>query len=343
MSRTIRHEDGTYFNLSESSYYADDALGSSDLKRLTISGADYWYYSLLNPERPDDETRARRNGTALHCCVLFGSDEFHRRYICEVSKADYPEALVTVDDIKRELRANGGTVSGSKGELTARLRSFGDYTFWDDLVSEQEASGKIVLKREDYSRIVIASEMIKRNPELESCFENGVPEVSVFWTVDGVRFRARFDYLRMFAVIDLKSFTNVMDKPIDLAINSAIFNHRYDVQSHHYLNARERMREHIRAGRVFGDIDRDWLNKLAAVDDYLFTFVFYTVNGAPIARAVDVPPGGMVDGAAGADVARAIETYKKYRAHYGDGLWVDLTPRRTLGDEDVPGWMRVSP
>jgi hypothetical protein len=121
--RIIRHEDGVYFGLSDEAYFADDALGYTDHKRLLLSGAEYWYYSLRNPHRPeDDETRARRNGHAFHTCILFGLEEFKRRYVCELSRDDYPDALVTVDDIKRELRKIGASVSGTKSDLIARLK-----------------------------------------------------------------------------------------------------------------------------------------------------------------------------------------------------------------------------
>jgi hypothetical protein len=343
MVSIIRHEDGVYFGLSETSYFSDDALGSTDIKRLLLSGAEYWYHSLRNPHRPNEDTRARRNGRAIHTCILFGRETFDKQYTCELSKDDYPDALVTVDDIKRELRAVGCTVSGSKNELTARLRQEGEYVFWDELLAEQAASGREVLKREDYWRIVDAEQNIRNMEELSACFVNGAPEVSVFWTIDGVRFRARFDYLRLNSIIDLKSYSNLRGKDPQIAVNDSLFNYKYDLQASHYLTGREHMRRLIRAGRVFGDMDRNWLQKLADVDDYLFTFVFYQMNGAAISEAVNIVPGSIPEGAASVDVGRAIDRYKQYQARFGDGQWFHMAKIRTLTDDQIPAWHRTAP
>jgi PDDEXK-like domain of unknown function (DUF3799) len=343
--KIIRHPDGVYFGLSEEAYFADDALGSTDLKRLLLSGAEYWFYSLHNPHRPeDDETRARRNGHAVHTCILFGREAFDEQYVCELLKEDYPDALVTADDIKRELRKIGGAVSGAKADLIARLKGMSSkFVIWDDLIAEQAASGRKVLKYDDYWRIVTASDNIRATPVLEQCFENGVPEVSVFWTSDGVRFRARFDYLRLFSVIDLKSFTNITRKPPEQAVVSAIYNNGYDIQSAHYLNGRHQMRRLIRDGKVFGDCDREWLARLAEVDNYVFTFVFHSLNGAPISEPVTVVPGSIPDGAAAADIGRAVHRFKQYRDKFGEGQWFHLARMRTLTDDMIPAWHRTAP
>lgn len=343
--RIIRHPDGVYFGLSEESYFADDALGSTDLKRLLLSGAEYWYYSLHNPHRPEDEeTRARRNGHAFHTCILFGQEEFERQYVCELSKEDFPDALVTIDDLKRELRKIGGGVSGTKAELIARLNGMSSrFQVWDELVAAQAASGRKILKAEDYWRIITASDSIRATPVLERCFENGVPEVSVFWTDDGVRFRARFDYLRYQSIVDLKSFTNVTRKPPEMAVVSAIYNYSYDMQAAHYLNARERMRGFVRDERVFGEVDREWLKALAEVDNYIFTFVFHSLNGAPISEPVNIIPGSIPEGAAAADIGRAVDRFKQYRDKFGDGQWFHLARMRTLTEDMIPAWHRTAP
>lgn len=347
MERTIiRHEPGIYFNLPDDEYFADDALGYSDLKRLLISGADYWYSSSRNPKRPDDEdTKARLNGHALHTCILFGREAFDQGYDCAIDKADFPDALITADDLKSALRMIGLSPSGTKPELIARLKNSSTrFTIWDDLIDAQKRTGRKIIDIEEYNRIIIAAEMIRLNPSLKNCFENGAPEVSIFWENEGgVRLRARIDYLRLKSSIDLKSFSNMMDRPIEVAIRAAIFNRRYDLQASHYLNARHVARGMIRDGRVFGDIDRDWLNLVAAEDEFIFTFVFHTIKGAPIMRRWDFYPGSMVDGCAAADVAKAIQRFKTYRDHFGDEMWCDIEEPHVIVDDDIPAWVRSSP
>lgn len=338
----IRHEPGLYFGLPEEAYFADDALGSTDLKRLLISPADFWDGSLWNPCREDAATRYKTRGTALHTHILIGEEAFHQRYARALDKDDHPDALITADDLKRALREIGGAVSGTKDVLIERLTNLSTrFKIWDLMVAEQVATGKIILPADDYDRVVRASAMIKRNPSLERCFERGMPEVSVFWEADGVRFRARFDYLRMTSIVDLKSFSNSLDKPIELAIKSAFWNGRHDMQASHYLNARHVARRFIRAGRVFGDVDMDWLNRLAEVDQYSFVFVYHTLSGATVTRGLQIHPGHMIDGAASVDIGKAIDVYKRHYDVFGEDMWVDMEPIYDMTDDDIPLWLRA--
>jgi len=338
----IRHDPGVYVGLSDEAHHADDALGSTDIRHLCISGSDYWWRSKYNPLRDEEETKAQTNGHALHHRVLFGEEEFLRRYLRKPVKAEHPGVLSTADEIKGALKMLGLSTSGLKPELTQRLlRSSTRFNVWDAMLAEAEATGKVLLDADDYDRIRISTAMIEKNPSLARCFQNGLPEVSVFWETGGVRFKARFDYLRLNSIVDLKSFTNVMDRPIEQAISSDLGNKRLDLQATHYMNGRHRARDLIREGRVFGDVDRDWLAQLADIDSFCFVWVFYTVNGAPIARAWQYDPGTMTDQAAAIWIDRAVDIYKENSARFGlENLWVDQTEIHTFVDEDFPRWVR---
>ena len=341
MTKIIKHESGVYFSLPDCDYFADPALGSTDLKRLLISPAEYWCESLYNPRRPPDGSRYKERGHALHAHVLFGETEFDRLFARELRREDHPTALATVEDLKKALAQIGMSTSGRKDDLMSRLRnSSTGVTIFDDLVDAQAKSGLTVLKAEDYDRVVVAGAMIKRNPALERCFENGVPEVSVFWEQDGVRLRARFDYLRLQSIVDLKSFTNSMDRPIEQAINSTFWNRRHDIQASHYLTGREAMRRHIREGRVFGDMDPDWLKSVADQDQYVFVFVYHTLSGAIVTRGKIVRRGAHVDGAAGVAIQKALDVWKTNYEIFKEDMWVDMSPITEITADDEPLWMR---
>jgi hypothetical protein len=328
--------------MPEEQYFSGHALGSTCLKNLLISPAVYWTESGFNPNRPSHDTRFTRRGSALHKLVLEGREKFDAKYARELLKEDYPEALVTMDDMRQALKDAGLSASGkTKADLAARVREELGAVIWDDVTAEQEASGKTILKAADYDRILIASEMIKRNPALENCFENGLPEVSVFWEDNGVPFRARFDYLRLQAIIDLKSFTNPTGKKLKQAIISNFANRHQALQVAHYFNAREKARQFIREGRVFGEVDMDWLKRLADVDDYLFTLVFYLFdeNGAVVTQGKTIRRGGHIDGWASALVAQLAGTWRENYARFGSDLWVDLTPLEEITEEDLPVWL----
>jgi hypothetical protein len=340
----IQHEPGVYLDMPDEEYHADDALGSTDIRHLVISGSDYWWRSKYNPFRDKEETKAQRNGHALHHRVLFGEAEFHRRYARKLVRDEHPDALVTADDLKRALSSIGGDTKGLKAELAARLLNMSTrFRVWDAMVAEQESAGRVLLDAADYDRILISTAMIEKNPSLAHCFQNGMPEVSVFWKIDGVRFKARFDYMRLNAIIDMKSFTNTMDKPVEQAIRNDFGWKRLDLQASHYLNARQRARAHIHEGRVFGDGDREWLLRLAEVETFTFVFVFYSVAGAAIARGWQYDPGTELDQIALIEIEHAVDVYKGYRDRFGlNQVWVDQTPVKTVEPSDIPHWVRSS-
>ena len=97
-----------------------------------------------------------------------------------------------------------------------------------------------------------AAAAITLNAHLVRAFEGGVAEVSVFWVEDGVPLKARFDYLKPRAIIDLKSFANQRERPVDVAIRAAIAEYRYDLQARHYCDGYVALCRLVRSARVFG-------------------------------------------------------------------------------------------
>src|SRR5262249_10632975 len=155
----------------------------------------------------------------------------------------------------------------------------------EKLKSELCPNGEHVLDGEDFDRILISGEMIARNPDLASALEGGMPEVSVFWrhVLDGfpIRCKARFDYLKIRGIGDLKSIRNWAGRPFAEACTRAIVDYRYDLQAAHYLEGRARVQGFVIAKLVYGDHDTAWLGRVAAAQSFAFQWVFYQADGAP--------------------------------------------------------------
>ncbi len=333
--------DGVYFGLDEATYHADPALGSTDIRKLLISPSEWWWGSEWNPRRPaDKDTPARLRGRALHKFVLEGEEAFRRAFVRGHDITDHPDALVTIDHLKAALAHYSLATTGRKEDLTRRLADrVPKLKIWDLMLAEQANRPETVLPPDVHDDVLVASAMIVKNPSLAPAFTGGMPEVSVFWTEDGTRLKARFDYLKVGAVVDLKSFTNVMDKPLESAIRNAIWSNRYDVQACHYLNARARLPGFVAAGLVHGEHDADWLARVAAYPDYKFAWVFYHVGGAPIARGKGWRRGTHSDQCAAMDIQRALEAYRSCLERFGTEMWVDETPFTDCEDEDTPAWV----
>ena len=62
---------GVYLGIPNDTYHADVAVSSTGIKRLLKSTYKYWWYTPMNPKRPEDEeTKATKFGHAYHTLIL---------------------------------------------------------------------------------------------------------------------------------------------------------------------------------------------------------------------------------------------------------------------------------
>jgi hypothetical protein len=252
-----------------------------------------------------------------------------------------------MDDMKRWLHLRGFAVSGKKDELTKRvLNADPNAPVWDEIVRKAEtlADGRIVLAPDVYDSVSISSKMITKNPSCAKAFTNGYPEVSVFWTDEhGVRLKARMDYLRLRAVVDLKSFRSWRNVPKTQAIRDAIRNYNYDIQAAHYCDARQKIAGLIEAGSVKGEVHSAWLDRFVELADQPFRYVwiFYQAEGAPIALRRDYLPEAPYHERAQFEIRTALEAYRRNMNVFGTDIWVDVSEPEVMADEDMPTRMAV--
>jgi hypothetical protein len=296
------HPDGIYFGMSDAVYHADTALGSTGLKKLVGNAPDFWWDSWMNPARDEnDDTPAKIFGRQLHLCVLEGLEKFKTFHAPQYNSANRKEGIAEIKEIT--------------------------------------AAGKVPVKFKDYAKILAASAFIKANKTLANAFEGGQPEVSVFWTVDGVRFKARFDYLKLNAITDLKSIANRNDKAFAKACRDAVASYDYIISAEHYTEGRRQLKRLLSEGRVFGSYDPEWLTKVAANEVFAFVFVFWQKDGAPISHGIKLSPGNPLFSYARSMIAQAVSNYRTYLAEFGtETAWVPSTPLEELDETDLPVW-----
>lgn len=335
--------DGVYFGLPEGQYHAEPRLSTSAMKWLKISPRDFWVRSWMNPDRPEEEdTDAKESGSAHHKRILEGRDAFYRAYAAALEPADYPDALRTVEDIKARLVQLEQKVTGRKDDLIARLLDADPSTdVWDVLVAEHAKAnaGKTLLRFEHIKRIEFAAAMIERHPALAKCFTGGYPEVTVFWTDQdtGVPMKARLDYLKVKAIVDLKTFSNPLGKGIDAAIYAAMASRKYHIQAANYVDAANKAKALIRDGRVHGNADRAWLDRFAATPEPEFIFVFQDTGPAQIARGKIFPKRSMYQ-IGQVEVRHLVSVFAECRERFGDGPWVDDATIEEFDDALFPAY-----
>jgi hypothetical protein len=189
--------------------------------------------------------------------------------------------------------------------------------------------------------------MIRAHPDLVGALSGGEPEVSVFWTieVDGqpVRCKARFDYLKPRAVIDLKSIAIKQPLPFRVLCMRDIRRYRYGVQAAHYLEARAQVRRFIRDGEINGEYpyeppNSEWLDAIEAAPDFAFVWIFWASEGPPLVWTAQVSPGNPLLDDSKSIVEAARRNFVRFREKFGtDAAWIEHEPLAELTLDDMEG------
>lgn len=338
---------GIFFGLDEAEYHAVPALSNSGIKNLLISPLDFWARSWLNPDRENEESPFMELGKAYHKRILEGRDAFYRQYAVALDPADYPNALRTVEELKAAL-PEGAKRGGSKADLIARIAEASpDAEIWDTLEREHAEfhAGKTLLSAKAIRRLEVSAAMIEKHPDLGRAFTGGMPEVSIFWRgrydEELVPMKARLDYLKTQAIVDLKTHGNAQGKPIDRAVAAAMASQKYHIQAAVYQDAVEAAKAMLRDGSadlVHGEVDGAWLKALTEANEHAFLFVFQATGVAPVARGYQMTRSLTFDcGRIAANEAkrRFLENMKLF----GSDPWVDQTPVRPFDDTEFPAYM----
>lgn len=318
---------GIYFGMPENIYHATPHLGSSSVKQLYASPPDYWFGSHMNPLRElEEDSNAFRFGTALHHRILHGEAYF---------KAHYTPLSGGNKDGSIEAQALKDWIA-SQGGVPSKLKS-------DNERMVAQEFGTTLIAQKVYEKIMVAAQMILKNPHLAQAFVGGWPEVSVFWQEDGVPCKARFDYLKSGAIVDLKSFASKQRiTQVDKWITNDLYNYRYDLQAAHYMEAYVAMAGVVKAGAVYAAPDAprpadEWL-MAAAGKIPQWAFVFYKTDGMPLSKSYQIANGGFVHGMALNARKLALDNYRDNLARFGTDPWVNMDEPYMLDQEDVPKW-----
>lgn len=253
--------DGIYFNLPEDVYHKVEALGSTDIGNLNISPADFWKNSWFNPdnekedgEEDEDATKAQILGRAYHVARL-EPERFDDVYIRQPEKSEFPKDKLLTSDaaIKAALKARGlpqtegtETIEQRAGRLVAD--GFEDpiwHLIMQEFENERTATKphKIGISATYFDDIRRDIQRIDNNPEVKALITGGFAEVSVIWTdVNGIRCKARFDYLKANSWSDFKTFENSMRKGLERCIRDAFQYNGYYLQATHYRDAADAIR-----------------------------------------------------------------------------------------------------
>lgn len=346
--------EGIFFGMPEDEYFSVQALSASGMKHLRVSPLDFWARaSWLNPNYEEDQedvadSFARTLGKAYHKRILEGRGAFAECYAPAFDPGAYPDALEGSDQIKSALRNHKEAgadvkITGNKAELIERLLALDPTVKIMDVLRdgyEGYHEGKTLLAGKTLDKIELAAAMIEKHPDLSKAFTGGVPEVSIFWRCPliGVDCKARLDYLKPKAIVDLKTLANMQGKPLPVAVAREFGARRYFSQGAFYVEAATQVAGFINDGMVSGHCDSLLLEKLAAGHDKTLLMVFQVKGVAPVAIGRTLPAQSLTFQIAQTEIETLKQTYRTCLETYGTQPWVSPSVIEAFSDEEIPAW-----
>jgi hypothetical protein len=177
-------------------------------------------------------------------------------------------------------------------------------------------------------------------------FKFGAPELTVVYEVDGVRLRARFDYVLPGVLVDLKTYRPWRNtgEPTK-AIVQAIGNFRYDLQAAAYFEAFDAAKQLWRDGKVFGPDPYDGFLDMVfdRPEPPVWLWIMVKGDGAPRPRIVEFPRHLTVFKTAEIMIDNALRNFREMRDRFGLAAdWQSDDPVVVLENEDFPAWFGIN-
>lgn len=195
-------EDGIYFNLPDEVYHAEKRLSSSGIRDILENPTFYWFNSNYNPLREEKPSQAMTDGKIFHAMVL-ESDNFKNKF-----KVTPPE-------------------------IEAMNKNSSEFKIW------KSAQTLEVIPFAKYKKFKLICDYLSQEGQILDCniFAGGFPEVSILWTENGIKRKARIDYLTAGRIIDLKTFLKKNKKPLNNYVAEYFFSFRVYLQLIYYERA----------------------------------------------------------------------------------------------------------
>lgn len=298
-------------------YRALRALSASGMKDLAVSPMRYWYKHINPDYEPEEPTPAQRFGIALHSAVL-EPDVFAASYACELNRDDYPDALVTIDDIRSWIRDNGERPKGTrKDEVLRQAQSMGcPLPLWDIIVAEHAAAcaDRTVLSIDEWQRLGACSAEIMDQPRAVEVLYGGTVESVHRAEYEDIQLKGRFDFQRGDLISDLKTFVCQRSRSIDESINAAIWYEQYYRQMYFYALLHE-----LETGRHARCV-----------------LVFVESEPPHEVRIKEFRPKTLYWERAKFEVQELIGRYKEHLERFGEQPWRALESITQVRDEELP-------
>lgn len=347
----VDQELGVHIGLRHEDYLKDSGHGYGSIVDLLVNPVEWWDASPWNPLRKAEGPRkAFQFGEAAHVFFLEGEKVYNRFYGIEPSPRTHPDHLYGAEALRDACRENQLSTTGTMEDTSARLEAIGIPTMIGAWKRFRE-SGKKPVPADIDDRIRMVHRMAMRTPEdmhladgelltLKDALRGGLSEVSIFWIdEDGVRHRARLDYLKPNVSIDLKTITEWKRADFRKSLLEECILRGYVIQGVHYDEARRQLRKAVAEGRIFGGNkkQRALLERIARAEEWGWVWIFAKMEGAPQVKGIVLDKLGGQYKKAERQRNTAIANFVYFRSLYGmDAHWFDREVVWEPAEDDWP-------
>jgi len=149
-------------------------------------------------------------GTTAHTNIL-EQERFDAEYFRHPETSEFKDLITSEAGIKSFLKREG--IGGYSSKTVDELIKMADATgkappIWHRIIKETEeaAKGRIIVPGKDYDRVQQMRHVIMNNGQMREVVLSGVPELSIFTELQGVRVKVRLDRVTADScIIDYKS------------------------------------------------------------------------------------------------------------------------------------------
>lgn len=344
--------DGVYLNLDDEIYFAQDALGSTDLIKLFKLKYGWWWQSKHNPGHVDKRDPARRFGTALHAILLEGLGAYEARYVVQPDRP--ADAIETIDSIKAAIAKAGFALTGVSKWVAADWHAAAranipEVPCWPNILADftESVGRRTILSPTEDRMIRLMRDAALESPEIAPLIKPAVEvpmlsEVAILTTnPDGTRRRRKLDLLLPAFNLDLKTLGNWSGRPLAWAVGDHIARYGYDIQRADYDDGRRDAYRLIAEGKLFGGTpeQRRWIGafpeKFPAWD---WVWLFYQkpepTGRAPVLFPLYDSSGSDIHRFGANKLIKAMAFYHAAVARFGlDRPWTDVEPLHFTDEE----------
>lgn len=347
-------ETGIYFGMDFDDYLSIPCLNASGIKELNISETDFWARSFMNQDNDyvDEDTRAKIEGRAYHKRILEGEKSFYEQYCLEYEDDGSDDILRNNDDMKAALTSLD--IKGLSGKNAASLSGLcahylPQYRTLHALKEKHkaEAGDREFITPKVLRHIEFTAKMIEMHPDTREYFKGGYSEVTVIFEAFGCVFKIRFDFLKVWDAIDLKTFANTTRAELHKAVRKAFANNKYHIQGTLYLIGLEVAKMYAAQGKVFGmeKVEPDsqkrtaWLKMFSENPCEQLKYAFVQKGIAPAVVPLIFTKQDKAFEMGFEIIRNGVDRFQTAYKNFGEGYWVTSLREEIAHYEDMPAWI----